>query len=138
MLSNEFNTEFAEEVRKRPGGENISVCYACGTCTAGCPVSSVRGEYNPRKIIRQVLLGLRAEVLSSKELWLCTQCHACVAHCPQDVRFADIIRVLRELAVEGGYITREKAAELSGFEDVLKRERVDKILDKLSDKKRTN
>jgi len=28
----------ADEVAQEPGGEGIRKCFACGTCTAGCPV----------------------------------------------------------------------------------------------------
>jgi heterodisulfide reductase subunit C len=129
----EFNTEFSREVAARPGGENIRACYACGTCTAGCPVSELRGEYNPRKIIREVLLGRREAVLASRELWLCTQCHACVAHCPQDVRFADIVRVLRTLAVEGGFFTAENERKIAELETALKKERLEKLLAELAE-----
>ena len=57
--SKELDSRFKYDVAGHPGGENIKLCFACGTCTAGCPVSDVDPEYNPRKIIREVLLGLR-------------------------------------------------------------------------------
>ena len=125
----EYDNKFAKEISACPGGENICLCYACGTCTASCPVSALRGEYNPRRIIRQALLGQRDEVLGSKELWLCSQCHACVAHCPQDVRFADIMRALRDLAVKNGYVKPEAASQYAVLEEKLKKERLEKLLE---------
>ncbi|GAF80528.1 unnamed protein product, partial [marine sediment metagenome] len=53
------------------------------------------------------LLGLRKEVLSSKMIWLCARCYACTANCPQEVSFADIIVVLRDMAIKEGYASRE-------------------------------
>lgn len=100
----EVNPSFKYKVAQRPGAENLKACFACGVCTAGCPVSEIDQAYNPRRIIRMVLLGLEDEVLSSDMIWLCASCFRCYAHCPQDVRFTDIMAVLRDMAVEGGYV----------------------------------
>lgn len=93
---------FKYEVAGKAGAENLKKCFACGTCTAGCPVFQVESGYNPRKIIRMVLLGMREEVLSSKMIWLCARCYACTATCPQGVNFADIMVVLRDMAIQAG------------------------------------
>ncbi|GHS86857.1 hypothetical protein AGMMS49957_05730 [Synergistales bacterium] len=97
-----LNTNFKNEIASRAGGERVLNCFLCGTCTAGCPISALDDDYNPRRIMRKILAGLKEEILSSGEIWKCYQCHTCVSHCPQDVRFADIIRTLREIAVEEG------------------------------------
>ncbi|MHB1355818.1 MAG: 4Fe-4S dicluster domain-containing protein [Anaerolineae bacterium] len=98
---------FKYDVAAQPGGEQIKVCYSCGTCTAGCPVTEVDARYSPRRIIRQVLLGQREAVLSDPLLWYCETCYACSAYCPQDVKFGDVMRALREMAVAEGYFTPE-------------------------------
>ena len=94
---------FAFEVSGKPGGEKIRKCYACGTCTAGCPVFQVETAYNPRQLIRMILLGMRKEVLSSKIIWLCARCYTCTANCPQGVDFSNIMMALRDMAVDEGY-----------------------------------
>ncbi|MGM0420118.1 MAG: 4Fe-4S dicluster domain-containing protein [Bacillota bacterium] len=111
-----LNLKFKEEVKSRPGGENLSLCYSCGSCTATCPVSEEVEEFNPRLMIKKALLGYEEELLSGEELWQCIQCRRCVSACPQNVRFADIIRVLREMAVEGDYYPAELEAELDRFD----------------------
>lgn len=98
-----LDTQFKKDVAAHPGGENIKLCFACGTCTAACPVSEVDPDFNPRKIIRQVLLGMRKEVLSSPVIWRCVQCYSCSAKCPQNVKFREVIRALREMAVAEGF-----------------------------------
>ncbi len=98
----DLDSSFRDEVAAMPGGENIQKCFACGTCAAGCPVTSVNEDYNCRKIIRQVLLGMRDEVLKSPMIWLCMLCYRCTARCPQSVNFTDIMRALRFLAVRDG------------------------------------
>lgn len=102
-----YDPNFKYDVAAQPGGEHIKVCFSCGTCTAGCPVTEVDPRYSPRKIIRQVLLGQREAVLSNELLWYCETCYACSVYCPQNVKFGDVMRALREMAVAEGYWTPE-------------------------------
>lgn len=121
------DSEFIDKVASMPGGERAANCYLCGTCTAGCPVAGVEKDYNPRRIMRKVLLGMKEDVLGSSAIWQCSQCHVCVAHCPQDVRFADIIRVLRQMAVDEGYAPGELADEVERLDIEIRKQRVEKI-----------
>lgn len=128
---NELDAKFKYEVAEEPGGENIKVCFACGLCTAGCPVSAIDPEYNPRRIIRMVLLGMRREVLSSKLIWLCSLCYTCQAHCPQNVNFADVMKALRNMAVKEGYVHpsfTEKIKEIDTFSQRLRHQMVNSIV----------
>jgi len=110
-----------------PGAERVLNCFLCGTCTAGCPISEIDEGYNPRKIMRQILLGLNYETLSSGDIWKCYQCHTCVAHCPQDVRFADIVRALREIAVEEGIYESSLAEKVEQLDLELRKQRLEKV-----------
>ena len=60
--SADLDPNFKFEIAKQPGGENIRYCFACGTCTAICPVCAVDDRYDPRKTSRMALLGMRNEV----------------------------------------------------------------------------
>ena len=95
---------FKEEVAAQPGGENLKRCFACGSCTLSCPVAEVEESYSPCRIIHMILLGLKEEVLSSKVIWYCLSCYRCQVRCPQEVKYPEIMRVLRKLAVEQGYV----------------------------------
>ena len=112
-----LDSRFKYDIATHPGGDNIKRCFACGTCTAGCPVSTVDSEYDPRKIIRQVLLGMRKEVLSSTVIWRCAQCYSCTAKCPQNVKFRDVMRALREMAAEEGYINEDLLTEVEQLDE---------------------
>ena len=118
---------FKNEVRCTPGGANVLNCFLCGSCTAGCPVNEIDDDYNPRKIMRMILLEQKKEVLGSKELWKCNQCHACVSHCPQDVRFADVVRSLRELAVEQGFADKELPGKVAEEDLKARKQRLAKV-----------
>ena len=111
ILVENLDPTFRDEVAMMPGGANITKCFACGTCSAGCPVTSIDGEYNSRSIIRKILYGMREEVLSSPAIWLCTMCYRCYARCPQQVNFTDIMRALRHMAVRDGYAQPEMLAK---------------------------
>ena len=118
IRSSELDPKFKHEVASQPGGEKLKFCYACGVCTAGCPVSEVSNDFDPRKIIRMVLMGMKERVLSSDFIWYCTQCFTCSGHCPQNVKFTDIMRVLRDMAVKEGFVDSsflQKAKELDRF-----------------------
>ncbi|MFH0926669.1 MAG: 4Fe-4S dicluster domain-containing protein [bacterium] len=100
-----LDPNFKYEVASQPGGENITHCFSCGVCTAGCPITEIDDEYNPRKIIRMVLLGMKEKVLSSDTIWLCSLCYRCYARCPQNVKFTDIMSVLRDMAIKEDYVS---------------------------------
>ena len=108
VIDSSLDTQFKQEIAARPGGENVKKCFACGTCTAGCPAFQADHEYNPRRIIRMILLGMRKEVLASPANWLCHQCYACSANCPQDVDFSHIMMAVRDIAVSEGFHPRDR------------------------------
>ena len=122
-----LDINFKNEVASHPGGERVLNCYLCGACTAGCPISEITSGYNPRKIMRKVLLGLKEDILNSGEIWKCYQCHTCVSHCPQDVRFADVVRALREIALEEGVVDEEFAAVVEVLDIEARKQRLDKV-----------
>jgi heterodisulfide reductase subunit C len=131
IKSKDLDPQFKYDVADHPGGENIKFCYACGTCTAGCPVSAVDADFNPRKIIREVLLGMRKEVLSSPVIWRCVQCYACTAKCPQNVQFRYVMRALREMAAEEGYVDAglvKEVEQLDEFSQTVRRDLVNALV----------
>jgi heterodisulfide reductase subunit C len=118
IRSVELDPKFKYEVARVPGGSNIKRCFTCGTCTAGCPVREIDERYNPRRIVRMVLLGMREKVLKSDFIWLCSTCYACHDRCPQDVQITEIMTVLRNIATKEGYIHpafREQARLVGTF-----------------------
>jgi heterodisulfide reductase subunit C len=102
--SKTLDPNFKLLVAAEPGGENIKKCFSCGTCTAGCPVREVTDRYNPRKIIRMAILGMKKEVLSSQFIWLCSSCYTCFERCPQDVKIPELMNAIKNIAVREGYL----------------------------------
>jgi heterodisulfide reductase subunit C len=102
--SRTLDPNFRLLIAAEPGGENIKKCFSCGTCTAGCPVREVTDRYNPRKIIRMALLGMRKEVLSGQFIWLCSSCYTCFERCPQDVRIPELMNAIKNIAAREGHL----------------------------------
>jgi heterodisulfide reductase subunit C len=128
----QFDLSFRDEIASHPGGQNIRRCFACGTCAAGCPVTEVDSEYNCRRIIRQILFGMREEVLSSPLIWMCLVCYRCYVRCPQKVNFTDIMRVLRYLAVKENRVsaeTFERINELDRFSQSVRHDLIKSFFD---------
>lgn len=94
----ELDLGFRNEILNEPGGEHLAACFQCSTCTLGCPITEIVPSYNPRKIIQMSLLGMREEVLSNPDLWICAICQTCTARCPQDVVVGDVLAVIRRIA----------------------------------------
>ncbi len=127
----ELDTRFKFELATRAGAEGLSHCYSCGTCTASCPVSEIDPAYAPSKLIRMILWGMKEEVLSSPLIWMCALCYNCSFNCPQDVRFADAMRVIREVAVEEGYAPPDylsMVTEIDRFSQMLRHLLLDRLL----------
>lgn len=85
----------------------IDSCHGGGTCAVACPsgvisVNLFEDEYDPRKIARVVNLGMRKRVLSSPYIWYCATCHNCEQHCPQNVKFFNVLNVLKKYGNKGG------------------------------------
>ncbi len=109
------DTEFKNDIAQRIGLEEIKPCYTCGSCSGICPVREVVEDFDPRRMIHMIMLGMKKELLSSDLIWLCCLCNSCYAVCPQGIRFSRIARELQELAVQEGYVDE---AFLKGLEPV--------------------
>ena len=107
VTSKEINAAFSAEVTAVPGGEYLNQCFSCGACSGICPVSQAIPDFDPRKIIHMIRMGLKDRLLASDLLWFCSRCRSCVFVCPQDVRFADIMAALRHIASKEGYVTEQ-------------------------------
>ena len=82
-------------------GENVDLCFQCGACSSGCPMTQEM-DYLPSKIIRMVQLGLE-EALESKTIWVCTTCFNCEVRCPRGIDVANVMEALRQLVLRKKY-----------------------------------
>lgn len=92
-----LNPELAKEIQSY-GTFDFSACYSCGNCTAICELSE-ENAFFPRNLIRYGMLGMKDEILSSKELWLCYGCGECSQTCPREAEPGDYVAALRRYAI---------------------------------------
>jgi ferredoxin len=83
---------------QRFGAADVSACVSCGTCTATCPLADNDGTF-PRRLIRYAQVGMRDELLASKELWTCYHCGLCSDSCPTDADPGEFMAAARRYAV---------------------------------------
>ncbi|MFO7785907.1 MAG: 4Fe-4S dicluster domain-containing protein [Thermodesulfobacteriota bacterium] len=98
-----LDSGFKRELARLPEAANLMACFTCLTCVASCPVAQVDSRFNPIRIIRMALMGLREDVLKCEELWLCSSCYTCQERCPNDVRITDFLTLLKNMALKEGH-----------------------------------
>ena len=102
MKADAKDKEFSESI-KAAGGDSLEYCFQCGTCTGSCP-SGRRTPYRVRQIIRKTNIGLKDEVISDPNLWMCTTCYACQERCPRDIKIVDVVKLARNEAAKAGFM----------------------------------
>ena len=88
-------------------GQNVSTCYQCGNCTAGCPAGFTY-DLQVSQIRRAGQLGLKDQVLHSRSIWMCLSCSTCSLRCPNGIDVAGVMETLRHMARKEGVVTVPK------------------------------
>jgi len=83
---------------KKFGAVGLEKCINCGNCTAICSLSKDDDRF-PRRMVRLAQLGMKDELLASKELWLCYNCGDCSETCPQQAEPANLMAAARCYAI---------------------------------------
>lgn len=101
------------EIIKNTGADG---CVECGKCVAVCPMSEMYPDFgwemSPRGMIRRTVMG--GDILRDPMIWRCTGCNAGTDVCPEGVSCRDLVRNLRQLAVETGGAAAVRTCELCG------------------------
>jgi quinone-modifying oxidoreductase subunit QmoC len=98
-----YDLSFARWVyRNIQGGDRLSLCMQCGTCSGSCPIG-VQMDHGPRKLFMMIRAGMKEEVLRSNTLWNCTSCYRCVVRCPRGVPVTYILQDLAAKSAQLGY-----------------------------------
>ncbi len=101
LLTREDIHSFRDQVI-RLSDEDVSRCYQCGKCTAGCPVA-IDMDISPNQVMRLVQINHRDKVLASSTIWLCLSCETCTTRCPEGLDIARVMDTLRKVSAEEGY-----------------------------------
>lgn len=87
-----------ETLRKKGAGNPLK-CVQCGSCTSACPVTLIREDFNPRRMVGSIA---RFNRLPEQDPWLCSTCSLCAERCPQAVNPFSIVIALRTVLYENG------------------------------------
>ena len=85
---------------KTISGQNLSLCYQCGKCSATCPLAT-QMDLMPHQIVRFLQLGLE-QVFDAKSYWLCATCFSCETQCPRGLDVSKICEALRTIKLRNG------------------------------------
>lgn len=95
---------FADDIKAIPGGEHVELCYSCGTCVSKCMIQQkIEPDYNPRRLLRMVMMDMKDEAFSDPTTWMCSECDLCYEACPQEIHISQVIAAVKQLAIEAGY-----------------------------------
>lgn len=82
------------ELITRISGVNPRKCMRCGKCSASCPAYDEM-DYHPHQFVSMVESGRIDDLMSSRGIYTCLSCFACVERCPRSVEPAKLIEVVR-------------------------------------------
>ncbi|TXT63158.1 MAG: CoB--CoM heterodisulfide reductase iron-sulfur subunit D [Promethearchaeota archaeon] len=89
-----YNEEDLRSLHQQDLRELLKRCYQCARCTGVCQISKVQ-DFRPSRIIQKILEGFEGKILESGVLWDCLMCNSCMKDCPEDINFADLVRVAK-------------------------------------------
>jgi len=92
-MQSEADPRLVSEIR-RYGKFDANGCFSCGSCTLSCPLTTELSSF-PRRLMRYVQFGLKHDLDSSLEPWLCHFCGDCADACPRKADPAASMMTLR-------------------------------------------
>lgn len=103
-------------------GVNVTHCYQCGKCTAGCPMAKYM-DLTPNQVMR--LLQMRdpkidEELLACSAIWSCAACMTCTQRCPKKLDPAAVMDALREISRDQGKASKHQKKVLAFHDAFLK------------------
>jgi len=96
-----MSKDSSNEINENNDMDNLYLCYQCGTCSGGCPVTKLIPEYNVRKIVKHKKEN-RVDI-NDRFLWYCLTCYICYERCPQEVKPIEVIHCITNSISKNGF-----------------------------------
>ena len=93
-MSTVVNPDLNKKLSKFGNKSEWNECFHCGNCTAVCSLTE-DGNLFPRKVIRQIQMGLKDKFISNVDPWLCYYCGECSETCPRDANPGEMMMSAR-------------------------------------------
>lgn len=97
--------EYIEQIAEL-SGEDVSLCYQCGKCTAGCPMAE-KMDLPPSMVMRYMQAELSDELKKATSRWDCIGCLVCGSRCPKMCNPAAVMEGLRQDDMRNGTRSEE-------------------------------
>jgi len=94
------NASFKAKIEEL-SGENIDLCFQCGGCSSGCPLTEEM-DLLPSTVMRYAQLGIE-EALESTTIWVCSTCFNCEVRCPRGIDIANVMEAMRQMVLRTKY-----------------------------------
>lgn len=65
-----------------------------------CPVVKINPDFDPNRVIGDILAGKMEEVLKGPDVWRCVSCYTCFELCPQRFGMNKVFENLKQLAYQ--------------------------------------
>lgn len=113
-MNNNMKNLQAEIIRS--SSVNPKKCMRCGKCSGTCPAYDEM-EYHPHQFVSMVESGNIEPLLSSKSIYQCLSCFACVDRCPRGVEPAKLVEAVRLSVVRRQGANHLKADDIPALLD---------------------
>jgi len=81
------------------GADSLKKCYQCSTCTVVCEVTQDKKPF-PRKEMLYAQWGMKDQLMTNPDIWLCHQCSDCTAYCPRGAKPGEVLGAVRKMAIK--------------------------------------
>lgn len=106
----DYDESFQKKIEALPGGEKVSHCWQCGSCTNSCTMYAINADFNPRYWIYCTNLGLQGEIVKDKDIiWQCVSCNKCTNICPKDLNPEGVMKALQHWLELEGHVPKSKS-----------------------------
>jgi heterodisulfide reductase subunit C len=113
VRTSHFDPALEGEFRRIAGRLELWKCQQCGQCTAVCP-SARHGGLRIREVLERAVEGA-IDLSTDQAVWQCTMCNSCSERCQLGADPAEVVTLLRNLAVEHGNVPAHFAEEAKLF-----------------------